>query len=601
MRKFILFIKEFHIYKKEELLDAAKSFSTKQFLIFLGIVLAAFLLLIILLAKVNSAFLVEVPIRGGTINEGIVGNPTLVNPVIAISDADKDLAALVYSGLMRKTPEGDFIPDLALSYSVSPDGINYTFILKKGLKFHNGDKITADDIIFTIDKIKDPITKSPRKMGWDGVTVGKIDDYTVVFTLAKPYISFIDNTTIGILPSGVWKNVNVNEFNLSPLNTKAIGSGPFKIKSVSINSDGISEKYELERFNNFAMANPRIKYFNIISFANEKDLIKGLLNHSIDQAGGISSENIVDVNENKFTIHTATLPRVFGIFFNNNKNKIFSEVAVVKAFDKALNRQEIVDQVLGGYGSAVYSPIPEKIIKDGEGKEFNNKSIEEANEILEKAGWTLGIDGIRTKGGTTTKKVTKKVGGKTVTQTVTVKSSTPATRLSFSIITGDTPELKKSTELIKGQLALVGAEVDIKKVYETGQLNQLIRARDYEALFFGQVINHESDLYSYWHSSQRSDPGLNIAMYSNKKVDAILESIQKTLSLEDRISKYEGLEKEFNAYIPALLIYSPKYLYVTSPELNSISLEDITVPSDRFTSIYTWSANTDKVWKIFTK
>ena len=103
MHKFILFIKEFHIYKKKELLDALASFSKKQFLVFATILTIAAVSSIILIGKVNSMFLVDVPISGGTLTEGIVGVPTLVNPVIAVSDADKDLTSLVYSGLMRKT------------------------------------------------------------------------------------------------------------------------------------------------------------------------------------------------------------------------------------------------------------------------------------------------------------------------------------------------------------------------------------------------------------------------------------------------------------------------------------------------------------------
>lgn len=601
MHKFILFIKEFHIFKKKGLLDAIVSFSKKQFIIFITILVVAIISVVIMLGKINSMFLVDVPVSGGTITEGIVGVPILVNPVIALSDADKDLTSLVYSGLMRKTPEGKFIPDLAESFTVSPDGTNYTFIIKKDAKFHNGKSVTADDVIFTIEKIKDPLIKSPRKLGWDGVSISKKDDYTVVFTLAQPYISFIDNTTIGILPSLLWKNVDPNGFNLSPLNIKATGSGPYKIKSVKKDGDGISEKYELERFSNFSLGKPRIKYLNIISYTNEKDLIKALLNHSVDQAGGLSSENMDNIKKENYEIHTAILPRIFGIFFNSNNNKIFNDQAVIKALNKAIDRQYIIDQVLGGYGSIVYSPIPEKIIETGSKDIYSNTTIDEARSILDKAGWIVGVDGIRTKGGPTTKTVTKKVGGKTVTQTVTVKSTTPLLRLSFSLTTGDTPELKQTTLLIKEQLQKIGVEVDISKIYETGQLNQLIRARSYEALFFGQIVNHESDLYSFWHSSQRTDPGLNISMYNNKKVDTILESIQKTLQSENRISKYEDLIKEFNVDIPAILIYSPEYLYITSPRLNNISLSNITISSDRFLSIYTWSVDTDKVWKIFTK
>ena len=600
MRKFISFIKGFHFYKRKELLEAAASFTKKQSAIFLSLVVLSIILVVILLAKINSTFMVSVPISGGSITEGIIGVPTLVNPVGAITDADKDLTALVYSGLMRKDEYGEIIPDLASSYEISPDGKNYTFILKDDARFHDGEKVTADDVVFTIEKIKDPIVKSPRRMSWDGVSVYKTDDKTVVFTLAQPYISFLDNTTIGILPVHLWKDVNVNEFNINPLNTsKAIGSGPYKIVSVLKNKDGIPEEYKLKRFTRFALGKPLIKRINIVSFSNEKDLIKALTNGSIDQAGGVSSENSEMLEKEGFAIHTATLPRIFGIFFNSEKNKIFSDENVVRAIDMGIDRQEIVNKILGGYGSVIHNPVPGDVVYDENIENYERSRVDEAVNLLDKAGWKLGEDGIRTKGGTTSKVVTKKVNGKTVKQTV--NSQEPLTRLSFSIITGDTPELRQTAELIKEQLAKIGVEVNIDRVYETGQLNQLIRAREYEALFFGQVVNHESDLYSFWHSSQKRDPGLNIAMYNNPKVDSALELIQKILKPEDRMGKYENLKKEFDAKIPAILIYSPEYIYATSPSLNNIYLETITISSDRLSSVYKWAADRDNVWKIFTK
>ena len=101
MRKFILFIKEFRFYKKQELLEALTSFTKRQYAIFLSVILVSIVLLVILLGKINSMFTVSVPVSGGSITEGIIGVPTLVNPVSALSDADKDLTMLVYSGLMR--------------------------------------------------------------------------------------------------------------------------------------------------------------------------------------------------------------------------------------------------------------------------------------------------------------------------------------------------------------------------------------------------------------------------------------------------------------------------------------------------------------------
>ncbi|MEK7586070.1 MAG: ABC transporter substrate-binding protein [Patescibacteria group bacterium] len=599
MQKFLTFIKEFKIPKKKELLDARASFSKKEFIIFVATLSIAVVAMIVILEKVNISFMVPIPSDGGTINEGIIGTPTLVNPALALSDADKDLTTLVYSGLMRKMPNGDFINDLAESYDVSGDGMTYTFILKKNAKFQDGVKVTADDIVFTIEKIKDPLIKSPRKIGWDGVSVSKKDESTIVFTLKQPYISFIDNTTIGILPMHIWKNVTPAEFGLSSLNIKAIGSGPYLIDSVSKDSDGVPNEYQLKRFKGFVLGEPHIKYMNIISYSNEKDLVDALLSHSIDQASGISPENARDITKAEYTINTATLPRIFGVFWNSNNNKIFADKNVVTAFDKAIDRQEIIDKVLYGYADITHGPIPETIINDPSKEKYRNSSLDEARLILDNAGWIQGIDGIRSKGGITTVSKTKKVGKKTVTEKVTVNNG-PVIRLSFSITTGNTPELKSVSLLIKEQLEKLGAQIDIK-IYETGPLNQLIRARDYEVLFFGQIVNHESDLFSFWHSSQKADPGLNIAMYSNKDVDSILESAQKITTQKDRGGKYEDFIKEFNKDVPALLVYSPKYLYATSPKLGNLNLSTLTIPSDRFTQIFSWYADTENVWKIFTK
>ena len=586
--------------KKQELLDARSSFSRKELSTFITFVVISIISMIIIVSKVNNSFMVEVPASGGKITEGIIGMPTLVNPVLALTDADKDLTSLVYSGLMRKTPGGDFINDISDSYTVSPDGMTYTFSIKDNARFQDGVKITADDVIFTIEKIKDPLIKSPRKIGWDGVSVSKKDDKTVVFTLKQPYISFLDNTTIGILPMHVWKNVTPAEFNLSTLNNiRAIGSGPYKIDSVSKNKDGVPEKYNLKKFKDFLLGEPNIEYLNIVSYSNEKELIDALLSNTINQASGISPENAQKIVSYGYKINTANLPRIFGLFFNSNHNKILQDKDVVKAFDKALNRQEIIDKALSGYASAIHDPIPDTIKKDTFVKEYTTSGIEEAREILEKSGWKQGVDGIRSKGGSTTVTKTKKVGKKTVTEKVTVNNG-PVTRLAFSMTTGDTPELKNIANLIKEQLEKLGASIEIK-IYETGPLNNIIRSREYEALFFGQIVNHESDLFSFWHSSQKNDPGLNIAMYNNKNVDAILESAQKILKPEDRLSKYNDFLKEFDNDVPALLIYSPKYLNATSLKLNNINLGTLTIPSDRFLSIYKWYADTDKIWKIFAK
>ncbi len=596
MHNFLSFIKEFRIPKKKELRDAIASFSKKEFFLFVGSIVVATIAMIILVASINGYFMVTIPARGGTLSEGIIGMPTLVNPVLAVSDADKDLTSLVYSGLMRKMPDGSFVPDIAESYTVSPDGKTYTFVIRKNATFQDGVALTADDVVFTVNKIEDPLIKSPQKLGWNGVSINKTDDQTVVFTLKQPYISFMDNMTLGILPSHIWKDVSATEFGLSSLNVNAIGSGPYQIDSVSKNKDGIPKEYKLSRFANFTLGAPNIQTIHIVSFANEKDLVNALAHHSIDQAGGISPENAKVIEDAGYTIHTATLPRIFGLFFNSANNKIFADPAVIKAFDQALDRQAIIDNVLNGYATAIHNPVPSTIINNAD--DVAGSSIEQASATLDAAGWVVGADGIRAKSGKTTVTQTKKVGKKTVTQKVTVAGG-PTTKLSFSITTGDTPELQQTALLIQQELGAIGVHVDVK-VYGTGELNQLIRTRNYEGLFFGQIVNHESDLYSFWHSSQIADPGLNIGMYTSPAANTLLENAQKTPDRSDRIALYENFVTQFDKDLPALLIYSPKYLYATGSKLSHVNLNTLTVPSDRFTTLYTWYADTDHVWKIFT-
>ena len=144
-------------------------------------------------------------------------------------------------------------------------------------------------------------------------------------------------------------------------------------------------------------------------------------------------------------------------------------------------------------------------------------------------------------------------------------------------------------------------KVDIK-TFEAGNLNQaVIRPRKYDALLFGQIINHESDLYAFWHSSQRKDPGLNVAMYTNVKVDKLLEDASITADSVARIKKYIEFEDEIKKDMPAVFLYSPDFIYVVSKNLKGNSIDYVSSPKDRFSDVYAWYTDTENVWKIFAR
>jgi peptide/nickel transport system substrate-binding protein len=528
--------------------------------------------------------MVKIPLHGGSISEGIIGTPRFINPIIATSPADLDLVSLIYSGLMRKNSDGTLSPDLAEKYEMSDDGLIYKFTLKNEIYFQDGNPVTVDDVIFTINEVKDPIIKSPKKVNFDGVNATKIDEKTIEFSLKKPYPSFLENLTLGIMPQYLWNNssIELNETNISP-----IGSGPYSIKSVSKESSGVINSYELESFDKFILGEPYIKKVSLNFYLNENELIHALEDGKVEQISSITPLNADILKERNYQIESSVLPRVFGLFFNQNKNILFANKVITKAIDQAIDKDKIVREVLFGYGIVIDDPIPPNMIAYQKLSREDNSSreviLQNVQNSLTKDGWSKGEDGFLQK--TVVDKNKKKT----------------TTTLEFSISTGNAEELTKTAEIIKQDLSKIGMKVDIK-TFEIGNLNQsVIRPRDYDTLLFGQIINNESDLSAFWHSSQRKDPGINVALYANAKVDKILEDASITVNEQARIKKYAQFEDEIKKDMPAVFLYSPNFIYVISKNLEGFSINHLISPADRFSNIYSWYTETENVWKIFTK
>ncbi len=577
---------------------ALASFSKRERVVFSVLVLILIISTLSILHSINRYFMVTVPMHGGSISEGIVGTPRFINPVLENSLADQDLVSLIYSGLMRKTPDGNIIPDLAQSYEMSPDGLTYTFVLKDDISFHDGKPVTVDDVVYTINTIKDSVIKSPHKAAWDGVSITKIDDKTIQFNLKQPYASFLENTTIGIMPRHLWQGspVELNNTNINP-----IGSGPYKVTGMNKLASGIINSYDLASFKDFALGAPYIDTIHLHFYDSEDALIKGLRNNEVDQISSITPLNAELLRKEGYRIESTILPRVFGLFFNQNSNRIFIDKTVVSAIDQAIDKDEIIREVLAGHGVAIDDPIPPNMLQyqkvTNGTKTDRSEVIQKVQASLAKAGWVKNADGFLEKTTQEKKVTTKNSKGKTVT--MGGKKTTSV--LEFSISTSDAPELANTALIIQKNLAEVGIKVDIQ-TFEVGSLNQeVIRPRKYDALLFGEIINNESDLFAFWHSSQRKDPGLNVALYTNANVDKILEDAFITINRDARTKKYIQFEDEIRKDMPAVFLYTPDFIYVVSKDLGGLSLDHITFPSNRFLDVYKWYTEKYGVWKIFTK
>src|SRR3989344_5662337 len=208
---------------------------------------------------ISRQFSVPVPAFGGTLREGMLGNPRFINPLLAQTDVDKDLVTLIFIGLLRYDGEGNLIPALAETYEVSSDGLIYTVTLKEGLRWSDGIPIKSKDVTFTIDRAKNPQLKSPRRASWEGVVVEEVDERIIRFALKKPYVPFIENLVLGILPYHIWQDIPLSQFALSEFNIQPVGSGPYIVRRVERDTQGSVIAMTLRANINFVLGSPYIK------------------------------------------------------------------------------------------------------------------------------------------------------------------------------------------------------------------------------------------------------------------------------------------------------------------------------------------------------
>ena len=575
-----------HFFKLESLL---RSFSPAErlSLYILSAVLA--LSALALLSGVNSAVSVLQPARGGTYTEGIVEPPRFINPVLALSQSDEDLTQLVYSGLTRVIPDStanvysktsdSVIPDLSESYDISPDGTTYTFTLRKNAKFHDGMPVTSDDILFTIQTIQNPGIKSPRRADWEGVAVSAPDPHTVIFQLQRAYAPFIENTAIGILPKHLWGSVRAEEFPFNPLNTHPVGSGPYKVSALETDSTGAATSYALVSFDTFTLGVPFLNKINFLFYPNEDALVKAFNSGKVMGIASITPAGLSLIRQTDSVVMHIPLPRVFGVFFNQGHAPVLADASVRAALNVATDKSAIVDSVLNGYGVALTGPIPPGVLKNptpskSDAELSPQDRADKARDTLAKGGWTFD----------------EKAGVWKKNKQV----------LSLSLATSDAPELSATAEKIAGFWKAAGIDVNVK-IYPLSELNtNIIRPRAYDAIFFGEVVGRSLDLFAFWHSSQRNDPGLNLAMYANSKTDTLLASARALTSRSDRENLYNSFSTIIAKDQPAVFLYSPEFIYIVPNTLHGIRLGALTTPSERFQNVYEWYVNTELVWNFFT-
>ncbi len=540
------------------------------------IALLGILLVIALLSYATYTYTSqEAPARGGVYIEGVAGNPQYINPILSqYNEVDRDLSALIFNGLLKLDEHGEWQPDLAESWEVGPNSDVYTFTLRSDLRWHDGLRITADDVIFTVQLLQDPDLPILPDLAnlWRSVIAAKIDDRTVVFQLSQPYAPFPDYVTIrwfGVLPKHYWERYEPAEIPQAQLNTQPIGSGRFKL--VEIDSQHARLEPVLTQF-------PEAPYLDALEFRFFPDYPSILAAAEAGEVHGVSrvlpeyqrqAETIPDLQ-----LFTSPLPGYTMILFNFDSKQapFLADQAVRQALAYGLDRERILQDILPGVGLLADSPILP-------GTWAYNPDIpryaydpEKAASILAENGWVDGDqDGVREKGNQ---------------------------ELTFTILSDDAPHSVAVVQAVAQDWARIGVQVKPQTVSFTGMVSDFLVPRDFDAALLSVELYGDPDPYPLWHSTQISPKGQNFGGWQNREADILMEQARITSERTTRKQLYDEFQRVFATDLPALLLYYPLYTYGASTAVHNMEVGRLNEPADRFNTFARWYINTRKVTRI---
>ncbi|MDD4607362.1 MAG: ABC transporter substrate-binding protein [Patescibacteria group bacterium] len=523
------------------------------------------LLIIILICVVFlaiRAYLVHTqitPLPGGEYREGLIGNPQYINPVLApLNSVDQDLSTLIYSGLLKydqnSTQPYKLVNDLAREYTIDEPNKTITFKIRDNVYWHDGQRLTANDVIFTFELLKTKEYQSPYLSQFKDIQIEKIDDFSLKIVLPEIFSPFLNYLTVGILPQHIWQTIPLNQFTLAQYNLKPIGSGPFQFENLVKDKFGFIKTYTLKKNNNYYDQPAYFDKLNFKFYYSNEDALSALESKQID--GFLVRQIYQDLIDKKWINHQSLyLPQYTAIFFNNQK---ITNKTLRQALAYAINKEEILTQ-LNSPAYLINSPLTFNLINIENAPEKYDFNPEIAKQLLEADGWQLQ-DGV-------------------------YQQDDKKLRVALSV--ADTPIDQKIAQIVQREWQALGIETAIQ-TYPVSQLKEeIINQRDYQILLFSIVTNLDPDPYPVWHSSQAGS-GINLSVFKNDQVDKILEKARHVFDTTIRNQDYQQFQELLIEQTPAIFLYNQSYTYLINQRI--LGITEIKAPdfSTRFNIINRW-------------
>ncbi len=481
------------------------------------------------------------PAYGDILVEGSIGDASNLIPILASDNSSHEISGMIFNGLVKYDKDINVVGDLAESWDISPDGLVITFHLRKGVKWHDGQPFTAEDVLYTYQVTIDP--KTPTAYAGDFLKVKKaevLDPYTFRVTYDKPFAPALMSWGAAIYPKHLLAGKDISQ---SPLTRRPIGTGPYKFKEWVT-----GQKIVLVSNPDYFEGRPYTDGFIMRIIPDMATMFLELRANGIDQMGLTplqytrqTEAPLFRKNYNKYRY----LSFSYTYLGYNLKSPLFIDKRVRQALAHAINREAIISGVLLGLGKPATGPLKPGTWAYNPNVRTYPYDPQQARALLAEAGWkdTNG-DGILDKDGQP---------------------------FSFELISNQGNEVRgKCAEIIQENLAQIGIDVKIRILEWAAFVNDFINKRRFDATILGWTIPMDPDLYDVWHSSKTRMEELNFISYANPEVDTLLEKGRSTFNQKERKRCYDRIQEILAEEQPYNFLFVPDALPIIHARFRGI-------------------------------
>jgi peptide/nickel transport system substrate-binding protein len=498
----------------------------------------------------TQSYSVQAFVDGGTYIEATLGQVKSLNPLFASTNSEKVLSRLMFSTLSTVDYSGHV--GLGLAASIVPDstGKVWTVTIKDDLKWSDGQPITLDDVLFTVNLIKDPTINTIYDSNFAGVSIERVED-TLVFALPSSYADFDSTLNVPILPEHILGETPSGQLMEHNFSTNPVTSGAFSFNAMqSVSSDGERIIY-LAANPYYYKSKPMLGSFAIHTYPGLDQIVQAVASSEVTATAELSASYRDQFpTELIYEKQTAIASGVFA--FLNVTSGLLNNVTVRQAIRQGINIDEIRSVL--DYEFPLDYPILESEIELKTYPELPAYNLDAAKQKIAAAG----------------------LAGQTL-------------RLA-TIDTGYFPAL---AEQFQTQLTELGFSVKVD-IYTPSQefLLNVVQARNYDILLYEVELGADPDPFPYYHSSQASSSGLNLSNYANSLVDDLILGARTSMNPDTRTAKYENFLTRWVDDVPAIGIYQASMVYYFNKNVRTFSEDDrLVYPVDRFGDVEYWAVD----------